>query len=44
MFLGIGRYRTWFTLGSWAEPALGCYIGGIILVRTGWHMTGPVRH
>ena len=31
-FLGIGRYRTWFTLGSWAEPALGCYIGGIILV------------
>ena len=33
MFLGIGRYRTWFTLGSWAEPALGCYIGGIILAR-----------
>ena len=33
MFLGIGRYRTVFTLGSWAEPALGCYIGAIIIVR-----------
>lgn len=35
MFLGIGRYRTWFNLGSWPEAALGLYFGAIILVRDG---------
>ena len=34
MFLGVGRYRTWFNLGSWPEGALGLYFGAIILVST----------
>lgn len=33
IFLGIGRYRTWFGLGSWADAAFGFYIAGIALVR-----------
>lgn len=32
LFLGIGRYRSLFTLGSWAEEALGCYLGAILIV------------
>lgn len=31
IFLGVGRYRTWFTLGSWPEGAFGIYIGVLIL-------------
>ena len=33
IFLGFGRYRTWFNLGSWPEGAFGIYIGLIALVR-----------
>lgn len=34
IFLGFGRYRTWFNLGSWPEGAFGLYLGAIVLVRS----------
>ena len=33
MFLGIGRYRTEFTLGTWAETLLGFWIASLVIVR-----------
>ncbi|KAK9799723.1 hypothetical protein WJX73_004470 [Symbiochloris irregularis] len=33
MFLGIARYRSWFSdLGDWAAITLACYLGAIVLV------------
>ena len=32
IFLGFGRYRTWYNLGSWPELAFAIYIALVVLV------------
>ena len=32
LFLGIGRYRTLYGLGSWADEVLGCYLAALVVV------------
>ena len=32
MFLGLGRYRTYFGMTYWAETTLGVWIAGLIMV------------